>query len=101
MPPIEHDLEPAELAEAELIRDVAPQNLEEGVDWIVVHDDCLTGFMRVMPDLREISGTGYDLTVHQPQKHFAPTTLVGPLAVTAVLFSSKEDDRKRWSGSSV
>jgi hypothetical protein len=84
-----------------LVRDVAPQNLEEGVDWIVVHDDCLTGFMRVMPDVREISGTGYDLTVHQPQKHFAPTTLVGPLAVTAGLFSSKEDARKRWSGSPV
>ena len=44
--PIERDLEPAEPAQAELVRDVAPQNLEEGVDRIVVHGDNLIGFMR-------------------------------------------------------
>ena len=90
--PIEHDLEPAEPAQAELVRDVAPQNLEEGVDWIVVHDDCLTGFMRVMPDVREISGTGYDLTVHQPQRHFAPTTLVAGCNRAAVLFEGRRQE---------
>jgi hypothetical protein len=59
------------------------------------------GHMRVMPGVREFSGTGYDLPARQLQKHCALRMFVVPPAVTAELISSKEDARKRWPVGSV
>ena len=98
---IEHDLEPSESAEAELARDVASQNLEEGVDWIVAHDMSLVGLMSVMPDVREFSRTGFEVRTWQAWRHCALTTFVVPLGVTAALASPNGDIRKRWSRSST
>src|SRR5277367_899811 len=57
--PVERDLEPAELAQAELVREVTPQNLEECVDRIVGHGGNLLGLVVAMSVIREFSGAGY------------------------------------------
>ncbi len=54
------DLEPAKPAKAELVRDVATQNPQEGVDWIVMHGGNLAEFRGAMPDIRGFPKTGYE-----------------------------------------
>src|ERR1700733_8632764 len=58
--PIESDLEPAVSTQAELVRNVAAQNLEERVDRIVVHDGNLFRFAGVMSSVRGFSRAGYE-----------------------------------------
>jgi hypothetical protein len=57
--PIGRDFEPAESTEAQLVRDVAAQDLEECVNRIVTHGSNLIGVLGVIPDVRELLRSGY------------------------------------------
>src|SRR3984957_9848580 len=98
--PVERDLEPAELAQAELIREVTPQNLEECVDRIVRHCGNLIGLVGAMSVIREFSGAGYPWDVRSfTLSLWCRFTVAAKMGVPKAVSSPNKDSKKRRSGS--